>query len=95
MGSASVKPAVFVLLTLWLSAPTIGNILKGAVSAVGAGEHIGAAIIISWLAVSLVGHIIDSYRAAVFRRSAKEWEESRRQHSMPHPVNETQTPEAQ
>ena len=62
------RPAIFVLLTLALSAPTLANILAGNESAVGAGLHLGAAILVSWAAVGVVGHLLDNYRSAARRR---------------------------
>ena len=64
----SLRPALFILLVLALSASTLANVLKGSDSAVAAGEHLGAAILISWLAVGVVGYLVDSYRVAVMRR---------------------------
>jgi hypothetical protein len=62
------RPAVFILLTLALSAPTLANVLTGSDSALNAGEHLTAAIVISWFGVGVVGYLIDSYRAAVAQR---------------------------
>jgi hypothetical protein len=69
MKNPSVRPAILVLMALALSAPTISNIASGNEPAMAAGEHIGAAIVVSWLAVSLVGYLIDSYRHAALRRN--------------------------
>jgi len=66
----SMRPAVFILLTLALSTPTLANIVGGSESAMGAGERLGAAILVSWAAVSVVGHLVDKYRVSVARRSA-------------------------
>jgi hypothetical protein len=66
------RPAIFVLLTLALASPTLANIVNGSDSAVSAGVHLGAAILISWLAVGVVGHMVDSYRAASFRRAQQQ-----------------------
>jgi hypothetical protein len=65
----SMRPAIFVLLTLALSAPTLLNVLAGADSATNAGVHLGAAILVAWAAVGIVGHLVDSYRAAAHRRA--------------------------
>jgi len=69
MKNPALRPAVFVLLALALSAPTLANILAGNESALGAGLHLGTAILVSWAAVGVVGHLVDSYRAAAFRRA--------------------------
>ena len=68
MKHKSMRPAIFLLMTLALSASTLLNIVAGSESAMGAGEHIGAAILISWLAVGTVGYTVDRYRAHVFAR---------------------------
>jgi len=68
MKRTSMRPAIFVLLTLALSAPTLSNILGADESAMNAGEHLGAAILVSWAAVAVVGYLVDSYRAAALRR---------------------------
>jgi hypothetical protein len=65
MKSKSMRPAIFLLMALALSASTLLNIVSGSESAMGAGEHIGAAILIAWLAVGTVGHLVDRYRAHV------------------------------
>jgi hypothetical protein len=70
--SPSTRPAVFVLLVLALSAPTLGNVIGGRDSGVAAGEHFAGAIVVSWVAVSLVSHLVDGYRAALARRHAPE-----------------------
>jgi hypothetical protein len=69
MKTPSVRPAILVLMALALSAPTISNIAGGNEPAIAAGEHIGGAIVVSWLAVSVVGYLVDSYRAAAVRRN--------------------------
>jgi len=69
MKNASMRPAIFLLLTLVLSAPTLMNIVSGADSATGAGVHLAAAILVAWVAVSIVGHLVDSYRSSVARRA--------------------------
>lgn len=79
MKSPSIRPAILVLMALALSAPTISNIASGNEPAVAAGEHIGAAIVVSWLAVALVGYLVDSYRVAAARR------QQHRQSQSPHP----------
>jgi hypothetical protein len=63
------RPAIFVLLALVLSASTLANIVHGADSAAGAGLHLGAAILISWVAVGTVSHVVTGYRAAALRRA--------------------------
>jgi hypothetical protein len=75
MKQSSLRPAIFILLALALSAPTLANILSGADSAVGAGEHLGAAIVVSWAAVSLVGYLVDMYRVATARREYESQEQ--------------------
>lgn len=69
MKAASMRPAIFVLLALALSAPTLANILGGRDSAMNAGVHLTAAILVSWVAVAVVGHLVDSYRSAAMRRA--------------------------
>jgi hypothetical protein len=69
MKTPSIRPAILVLMALALSAPTISSIADGNEPAVTAGEHIGGAIIVSWLAVSVLGYLVDSYRAAAVRRN--------------------------
>ena len=71
MKHATMRPAVFVLLALALSAPTLGNILSGSDSAVTAGEHLAAAVVISWVAVRLVGHLLDNYRSSSDNHQAR------------------------
>lgn len=68
MKHKSIRPAFFIILVLALSAPTLANIAQGSDSALAAGEHLAAAILVSWLAVALVGSVVDNYRAAVLRR---------------------------
>jgi uncharacterized membrane protein len=63
MKPKSMRPAIFLLMTLALSASTLLNIVSGSEPAMGAGEHLGAAILISWLAVGTVGYTVDRYRA--------------------------------
>lgn len=62
MKNQSIRPSVFILLTLAFSAPALMNIAAGTESATGAGVHLGAAILLAWAVVSGVGHLIDSYR---------------------------------
>lgn len=69
MKSPSIRPAILVLLALALSAPTIANIFSGNEPAIAAGEHVGAAILVSWFAVRLVGYLVDTYREAAVRRN--------------------------
>jgi hypothetical protein len=66
MKHKSMRPAIFLLLALALSASTLMNVVNGSEAAMGAGEHIGAAILFSWLAVGTVGYTVDRYRAHVF-----------------------------
>ncbi len=65
MKRKSMRPAIFLLLTLALSASTLLNVVNGSEAALATGEHIGAAILISWLAVGTVGYTVDRYRAHV------------------------------
>ncbi len=65
MKSKSMRPAIFLLMAVALSASTLFNVASGSESALDAGERIGAAILISWLAVGTVGHLVDRYRAHV------------------------------
>lgn len=64
MKNPTMRPAIFVLLALALAAPTLGNIMSGSDSAVTAGEHLAAAVVVSWVAVRLVGHLLDNYRSS-------------------------------
>jgi hypothetical protein len=66
------RPAIFLLMALALSASTLLNVVSGSEPATGAGEHIGAAILISWLAVGTVGYTIDRYRAHVLMTHARQ-----------------------
>jgi membrane protease YdiL (CAAX protease family) len=77
MRSPSIRPALLVLIALALAAPTLVNLTEGAISAASAGEHLAGAIIVAWVGVSIVGHMVDSYRAAVIRRQ-------HRRHPAPH-----------
>lgn len=61
------RPAIFILLLLVLSTPTLANILNGSDSALNAGVHLGAATLVAWFAVGLVAHLVDNYRAATLR----------------------------
>ncbi|HTV10753.1 MAG TPA: hypothetical protein VME20_02740 [Acidimicrobiales bacterium] len=72
MKPSSLRPAVFLLLTLALAAPTLANILNSNESAVGAGLHLGGAILVSWAAVGIVGYLIDSYRVSSARRAHRQ-----------------------
>jgi hypothetical protein len=69
MKTPSIRPAILVLMALALSAPTIANVAGGNEAAMAAGEHVGAAIVVSWFAVGVVGHLVDSYRSAAVRRN--------------------------
>ena len=69
MKTPSIRPAILVLMALALSAPTIANVAGGNEPAMAAGEHIGGAIVVSWFAVGVVGHLVDSYRSAAVRRN--------------------------
>ncbi len=71
MKNPTMRPAVFVLLALALSAPTLGNILNGSDSTDTAGGHLAAAVLISWVAVRLVGHLLDNYRASSDNHQAR------------------------
>lgn len=82
MKNPTMRPAIFLLMTLALSAPTLMNIVSGADSATSAGAHLAAAILVAWAAVSVVGHLVDSYRASVARRSLP--------HAAPHGAPHTQ-----
>lgn len=68
MKSASIRPAIFLLLALALSAPTLVNVVDGSDSATNAGVHLGAAILVACLSVLMVGHLVDSYQAGARRR---------------------------
>ncbi|MGC8626011.1 MAG: hypothetical protein ACP5VR_00405 [Acidimicrobiales bacterium] len=65
MQAKTVKPALFVFLSVVLSAPTLANILAGSVSAVSAGAHLVGAILISWAAVGTLSYLVSTYRASV------------------------------
>lgn len=80
MKHKSMRPAIFVLIALVLSAPTLASVAGGTDPAVGAGEHLAAAVLVSWGAVSVVGHLVDSYRAAALRR-----EQRHSRHAQPAP----------
>jgi hypothetical protein len=69
MKTPSIRPAILVLMTLALSAPTIANVAGGNEPAISAGEHVGGAIVVSWFAVGFVGYLVDSYRSAAVRRN--------------------------
>ena len=68
MRSPSLRPALLVLLALALAAPTLVNIVDGAISTTSAGIHLVGAIAVAWVAVGIVSHLVNSYRAAVLRR---------------------------
>jgi hypothetical protein len=70
----SMRPAIFILLTLALSAPTLANVLGGADSAIDAGLHLAAAILVAWAAVGFVGYLVDNYRSATLRRAQRQQE---------------------
>jgi hypothetical protein len=69
MKTPSIRPAILVLMALALSATTISSIANGNETAISAGEHIGGAILVSWFAVRVVGHLVDNYRTAAVRRN--------------------------
>jgi Ca2+/Na+ antiporter len=69
MKHKSMRPALFLLLALLLSASTLIAVVNGTEPALEVGEHIGAAILISWLAVGTVGYTVDRYRAHALMRS--------------------------
>jgi hypothetical protein len=68
----TVRPALLVLIALLLSAPTLANVLAGSEAMTDAGEHLAGAVIVAWLAVAVVGHMIDSYRTSSFHRAKAE-----------------------
>lgn len=70
MKNASMRPAIFILLTLALSSPTLMNIIAGQESVTAAGAHLAGAILVAWASVSVVGHLIDNYRANALRRTS-------------------------
>jgi hypothetical protein len=59
----SMRPAIFILIALALSAPTLMAVVSGSAPALSTGEHVGAAIVVARMAVSTVGYLVDSYRA--------------------------------
>lgn len=69
MKSQSTRPAIFVLLAVVLSAPTLVNVISGNDSATSAGFYLAAAIILAWAAVSGVGQLVDNYRAHAAHRA--------------------------
>jgi hypothetical protein len=71
MKAPSLRPAIFLLLTLALSATTLLNIADGSESALDAGIHLVAAILIARLSVLMVGHLVDSYQANAAGRRAQ------------------------
>jgi hypothetical protein len=73
----SIRPALLVLMALALASPTLANLLKGSVSAVSAAEHLVGAIVVAWVAVSIVGYTVDSYRSSVLQH---EYNQHRRAH---------------
>lgn len=64
------RPAIFLLLTLALAAPTLVNIADGSDSAVSAGIHLVGAILVARLSVLTVGYLVDSYQASAANRRA-------------------------
>lgn len=68
----SARPAVLVLLSVALSLPTLSNIVNRSISSIDAGEHLVGAIVVSWVGVTLVGRLIDSYRAASRHRESEQ-----------------------
>ena len=69
MKNPSLRPAIFLLLALGLSAPTLWNVLLGQCSAMSAGVHLVAAIAVARFSVLGVGRLIDNYRANVLSRA--------------------------
>ena len=69
MKSPSLRPAIFLLLALALSAPTLFNVAEGSDSALNAGIHLVAAILVARLSVLMVGYLVDSYQANAARRA--------------------------
>jgi hypothetical protein len=41
------------------------------------GEHLAAAVVVAWVAVAMVGYLVDTYRAASFQRKHPENERAR------------------
>jgi hypothetical protein len=76
MTAPSLRPAIFVLLALAFSAPTLMAVANGTATAVGAGERLVASVLVSWAAVSIIGRLVDGYRLSVLRRE----ESQHRQH---------------
>lgn len=68
MKNPSMRPAIFVLVALVLSAPTLLAVAGGTTTAVNAGEHLAGAVLVAWAAVSAVAHLLDGYRAMALRR---------------------------
>jgi hypothetical protein len=66
---ASIRPGVFLLLSLALSAPTLINVATGSDSALNAGLHLLAAILVARVAVLWVGHLVDSYQVHAAQRA--------------------------
>ncbi|HET9060854.1 MAG TPA: hypothetical protein VFN61_13115 [Acidimicrobiales bacterium] len=81
MTAPSLRPAIFVLLALAFSAPTLLAVATGTTTALSAGEHLVASVLVSWAAVGIVGRLIDSYRVSVLRR--EERHHRHRPHSAP------------
>jgi hypothetical protein len=75
--SHSAKPAIFVVLVLVLSSPTLRDILAGSVTATSAAAHLGLAIMVAWAAVSLLSAVISNYAAVSAARERQLAEEAR------------------
>jgi hypothetical protein len=69
MKQTSMRPAIFLLLALVLSAPTLLNIVAGSESAMATLVHLGGAILVARIAVQVVSHLVDSYRLSAARRA--------------------------
>lgn len=71
MKRKSMRPALFVLLALVLSAPTLAGVAAGTAQATTAGEQLAGAVVLAWLAVSTVGRLVDGYQASLANRERR------------------------
>lgn len=72
MTAPSLRPAIFILVALALSAQTLMAVATGATTAVSAGEHLVAAVLISWASVSVIGRLVDGYRVSILHREQRQ-----------------------
>lgn len=70
MKPNSMRPAIFLLLAVALAAPTLVNITEGSDSALDAGIHLVAAVLVARFSVLMVGHLVDTYQTSAMHRRA-------------------------